>query len=157
MNVFLTGATGFIGQSLVRKMRQRGWRVHALVRDTASPPARWLAEQGCELVPGDVTRADGLVQAMTGMDVVIHNAGVYEFGANAAVQARMQQVNVGWSHPDARAMWDRIIDRERQLMGQLSGFLNRLRHQAVVNDQAEARGQHPAGPERLKAAPSQGR
>lgn len=374
MNVFLTGATGFIGQSLVHKMRQRGWRVHALVRDAASPPARWLAEQGCELVPGDVTRADGLVQAMTGMDVVIHNAGVYEFGANAALQARMQQVNVvgtdivlgaalqaavprtlyvssvvalgasgyapgpaevkdethrpdgrhltpynrskaeahqvalawraqglplviampgpvvgandhsifgyflrlhllggmppmsfggdcmlgmvdvdalaegfclaaekaplgqdylfcgnpmsmkdmfkhfgrhpggmkprlwlprwfmrpqmamleplqralglpaflsrdtvdasrghmnysaakarrelGWSHPDAREMWDHISDRERQLMGQRSGFLNRLRHQAVVNDQAEARGQHPAGPALLKAAPSQGR
>jgi nucleoside-diphosphate-sugar epimerase len=94
MNVFLTGATGFIGQALVRKMRLRGWRVHALVRDAASPPSRWLAEQGCVLVPGDVTRAQGLAQAMTGMDLVIHNAGVYEFGANADAQARMQQVNV---------------------------------------------------------------
>lgn len=94
MKVFLTGATGFIGQSLVRKMRRRGWRVHALVRDATSPPARWLAEQGCVLVPGDVTQADGLAQAMTGMDLVIHNAGIYELGANAHVQARMQQVNV---------------------------------------------------------------
>jgi nucleoside-diphosphate-sugar epimerase len=28
------------------------------------------------------------------MDLVVHNAGVYEFGANADAQARMQQVNV---------------------------------------------------------------
>jgi dihydroflavonol-4-reductase len=94
MKVFLTGATGFIGQHLVRKMRQRGWEVHALVRNVASPPARWLAAQGCVLVRGDVTQADGLAQAMAGFDLVLHNAGVYEFGADAASQARMHQANV---------------------------------------------------------------
>ena len=94
MKIFLTGGTGFIGQALVRTMRGRGWSVHALVRDTQSAPARWLAQQGCTLVPGDVTRVQGLAAAMAGMDVVMHNAGVYEFGGNAAVQARMQQVNV---------------------------------------------------------------
>ena len=55
MHVFLTGATGFIGQALVRAMRRRGWTVDALVRDPQSAPARWLAGQGCRLVPGDVT------------------------------------------------------------------------------------------------------
>ncbi len=94
MKVFLTGATGFIGQALVRTMRGRGWAIHALVRDTQSAPARWLAQQGCTLVPGDVTRVEGLAAAMAGMDVVLHNAGVYEFGADAATRLRMQQVNV---------------------------------------------------------------
>lgn len=95
MKVFLTGATGFIGQALVRAMRQRGWSVDAIVRDPQSAPARWLAGQGCRLVPGDVTRADGLADAMRGADVVVHNAGVYEFGAGAAERARMHEVNVG--------------------------------------------------------------
>ena len=92
--VFLTGATGFIGQALVRHMRQRAWAVHALVREPKSAPARWLLAQGCTLVPGDVTHSAGLQQAMAGMDAVVHNAGVYELGANAALRERMQQVNV---------------------------------------------------------------
>ncbi len=99
MKIFLTGATGFIGQALVRTMRGRGWAIHALVRDTQSAPARWLAQQGCTLVRGDVTRVQGLAAAMAGMDLVMHNAGVYEFGGNAAVQARMQQVNVVGTDP----------------------------------------------------------
>ena len=95
MKLFLTGATGFIGQALVTRMLARGWEVHALVRDHFSIPAAWLAAQGCILVDGDVTRAQGLAEAMVGMDAVVHNAGVYELGANAATCARMQQVNVG--------------------------------------------------------------
>jgi dihydroflavonol-4-reductase len=105
MKVFLTGGTGFIGQAIVRTMRQRDWAVHALVRDMKSAPARWLAEQGCTLVPGDVTRAEGLAQAMAGMDLVMHNAGVYELGGDASTQARMQQVNVaGTDHVLGAAM-----------------------------------------------------
>ena len=49
MQVLLTGATGFIGQALVRTMRQRGWQVHTLVRNPDSTAARWLAERGCKI------------------------------------------------------------------------------------------------------------
>jgi dihydroflavonol-4-reductase len=94
MKLFLTGATGFIGQSLVRATRRRGWQVKALVRDTAAEPARWLRGQGVELVSGDVTRGDGLAQAMSGCDVVLHNAGFYEFGVTPAAARRMSEVNV---------------------------------------------------------------
>jgi dihydroflavonol-4-reductase len=93
MQVFLTGATGFIGQALVRNMRSRGWQIHALVRDPSSQASRWLVEQGCSLVRGDVTQPQGLAEAMTGADVVFHNAGVYEFGVDSHAAARMQQVN----------------------------------------------------------------
>ena len=94
MRIFLTGGTGFIGQALVRAMRQRGWAIDALVRDPHSAPARWLAAQGCTLAVGDVTRPNGLAQAMSGSDVVLHNAGVYELGASARQRRGMQQVNV---------------------------------------------------------------
>ena len=94
MKVFLTGATGFIGQALVRALRRRSWEVRALVRNVDAAPARWLTEKGVQLVPGDVTQAEGLRQAMTGSDVVLHNAGVYEFGTDAALRARMEAVNV---------------------------------------------------------------
>jgi len=94
MKVFLTGATGFIGQALVRALRRRSWDVQALVRDVNGAPARWLTEKGVQLVPGDVTQREGLRQAVAGSDVVLHNAGVYEFGSDAALRARMEAVNV---------------------------------------------------------------
>lgn len=94
MNIFLTGATGYIGQALVRRLRDRGWSVTALVRDPAGAAGQWLARMGCRLVRGDVTRPDGLAQAMAGADVVIHNAGVYELGTDRALRERMQAVNV---------------------------------------------------------------
>ena len=94
MKIFLTGATGFIGQALVRAMRTRGWQVSALVRDMQGAPAQWLREQGVTLVAGDVTRPEGLADALRGFDVLLHNAGVYEFGVSAAEAQRMQQVNV---------------------------------------------------------------
>jgi dihydroflavonol-4-reductase len=94
MKVFLTGGTGFIGQALVGKIRARGWDLTVLLRDPKGAPAQWIAKKGGTLVQGDVTRADGLVAAMAGADVVIHNAGVYEIGVDAAIAARMQAVNV---------------------------------------------------------------
>jgi uncharacterized protein YbjT (DUF2867 family) len=71
MKIFLTGGTGFIGQSLVRRVRQRGWDLQVLVRDAESASARWIARQGSTLVRGDVTIAQGLEQAMAGADVLI--------------------------------------------------------------------------------------
>jgi dihydroflavonol-4-reductase len=94
MKVFLSGGTGFIGQAVVSAIRRRGWDLSVLVRNPDSPSAQWIARQGGTLVHGDVTRAPGLAEAMAGMDVVIHNAGVYEIGADAATIERMQSVNI---------------------------------------------------------------
>lgn len=94
MQAFLTGGTGFIGQALVSRIRERGWALKVLVRDPQSEPARWLAGQGATLVRGDVTVREGLAAALAGADVLIHNAGVYEFGVDRAATARMNAVNV---------------------------------------------------------------
>ena len=104
MNVFLTGGTGFIGQALVARIRARGWPLTVLVRDPQSPAAQWIARQGATLEAGDVTEPAGLAAALAGSDVVIHNAGVYEFGADRATIARMTRVNVdGTDHMMAAA------------------------------------------------------
>jgi dihydroflavonol-4-reductase len=94
MNVFLTGGTGFTGRPLARRMVERGWQVTALVRNPEGVPARSLEAAGVKLVMGDVTDRESMREAMTGSDIVVHNAAWYEFGVNAAARAAMQKSNV---------------------------------------------------------------
>jgi dihydroflavonol-4-reductase len=56
MKAFVTGGTGFIGQHVVRKLRERGYEVVALVRSPLSEAARRLAGMGAEVVAGDIRR-----------------------------------------------------------------------------------------------------
>lgn len=77
--VAVTGATGFIGQTLCRLLRQRGWRVRALLRS----PARAQALQSCidEPVPGGLDDVAALTRLVSGAAAVVHCAGAVR-GAN---------------------------------------------------------------------------
>jgi dihydroflavonol-4-reductase len=70
--ILVTGATGHIGNVLVRQLLERGRNVRALVR----PGKRPLALEGLEveLASGDVLERDSLVRAMHGVDRVYHLA-----------------------------------------------------------------------------------
>ena len=80
MRYFVTGATGFIGGVVVRKLRQRGDEVVALVRDPGR--ARHLADDGVELARGDVSDRESLAEPMSGVDGVFHIAGWYKVGVD---------------------------------------------------------------------------
>ncbi len=96
MRVFVTGATGFLGQPLTWAMLRRGWELTALVRRTDTTPVRLLRQAGVKLVMGDlVTSERGLLrEAMRGADLVFHNAGWYELGLPAKDRPAMRAVNV---------------------------------------------------------------
>ncbi len=94
MRVFLTGGTGFIGKSLVQALRRRNWEVTALVRRPDSQQAKEIAHFGAQLVAGDVTDRESMRDAMTGIDIVIHNAGWYEYGLTPEGARQMQLINV---------------------------------------------------------------
>ncbi len=94
MKVFITGATGFIGLPLVRSVLRNGHEVVALVRNPESGPARLVAAAGASLHRGDVTDRASMRAGMEGADTVIHNAGHYEFGLDAAARQRMLGTNV---------------------------------------------------------------
>ncbi len=69
---FITGGTGFVGSHVAVALRKAGHVVRCLARpgsDTA-----FLQSIGAEVVPGDLTDAESLKKAMTGVDVVIHSA-----------------------------------------------------------------------------------
>lgn len=94
MKIFLTGGTGFIGKQLVRSLRARGWEVTALVRNPDSPQARALTKTGTQCVPGDILDRESMRPGMTGADMIVHNAGHYEYGLTADGKKRMRDINV---------------------------------------------------------------
>jgi uncharacterized protein YbjT (DUF2867 family) len=66
--ILVTGATGFVGGLLARRLIADGYAVRCLVRDGESEPARLLAAAGCELVRADLSADDGLDEAMAGIE-----------------------------------------------------------------------------------------
>jgi nucleoside-diphosphate-sugar epimerase len=94
MQVFLTGGTGFIGQALTRVLLRRGWSVSVLVRNPGSPQAQTLRNMGAQLAKGDVSERASMHAAMRGAELVINNAGHYEYGLDVAGVEKMQAVNV---------------------------------------------------------------
>jgi nucleoside-diphosphate-sugar epimerase len=80
MRYFVTGATGFVGGVLARKLREQGHEVRASVRDPEK--ARNLKAVGVEIFRGDVTDKMSMREAMSGVDGVYHVAGWYKVGAH---------------------------------------------------------------------------
>ena len=77
MQVFVTGATGFIGTHFVRRMAKTDHQLYCLARKTSNVNA--LREAGANLVYGDVSDKASIVEGMKGCDWVVHLAGVYSF------------------------------------------------------------------------------
>jgi nucleoside-diphosphate-sugar epimerase len=73
VTTLVTGATGFLGASLVPQLLATGERVRVLAR--SEEKARPLAEAGADVVAGNITNAAAVTKAVTGADVVYHLAG----------------------------------------------------------------------------------
>ena len=71
MLIALTGATGFIGQHLLRDLPKRGYRLRMLLRRPASVPM-----QTASAVIGDLARPQNMSAALEGVDAVIHSPGL---------------------------------------------------------------------------------
>lgn len=68
MRVLVTGASGFIGRYLVKKLAERGYEVFALAR-------RNFKIEFAEVIRGDITDIESLLPAVSKVDAVFHNAG----------------------------------------------------------------------------------
>lgn len=74
MKVFLTGATGFVGRNMLKRLSSEGHTVRALVRDPKK--SNQLAQSGVTLIAGDVVEGTGLEEGLRGCDAAIHLVGI---------------------------------------------------------------------------------
>src|SRR6266849_9091746 len=69
--IALTGATGFIGQFLLRELPKRGCRLRVLLRRPSVMPM-----ESASAVVGDLARPQNMAAALADLDAVIHSAGI---------------------------------------------------------------------------------
>jgi nucleoside-diphosphate-sugar epimerase len=69
--IALTGATGFIGQCLLRELPKRGYRLRVLLRRPSVVPMT-----AASAVVGDLARPQNMAAALADVDAVIHSAGL---------------------------------------------------------------------------------
>jgi nucleoside-diphosphate-sugar epimerase len=88
VRVLVTGATGFVGHALTRRLLEIGWPVAALLRE--GHESRGLDDAGAELRAGDLADPNSIAQAAEGCEVIFHCAG--ESSAHASSRA------LSWIH-----------------------------------------------------------
>jgi dihydroflavonol-4-reductase len=92
VRAFVTGGTGFIGGRLVKRLRERGDEVVALVRSREKGAE--LEALGCELVEGDLSASEAINAGAKGCDSVFHAAAVYKVGIPKSQHDAMYDSNV---------------------------------------------------------------
>ncbi len=93
MKAFVTGATGFIGGHVARKLRQRDDEVVALVRSPAK--ASELRQLGCEIVEGSLSEQTAIERGVHGVDAVFHVGASYKVGIPRSQRQALYDANVG--------------------------------------------------------------
>ncbi|KAB2835360.1 MAG: SDR family NAD(P)-dependent oxidoreductase, partial [Candidatus Dadabacteria bacterium] len=91
MATLVTGATGFLGSHIARKLAERGDDVKLLVRKTSKTIN--IDDIKAERVYGDVTDIESVRKALKGCDTLYHTAGIVSF--KQADYKKMEDVNVG--------------------------------------------------------------
>jgi len=77
VKIFVTGATGFVGQEVLQQLHRAHHSARILVRNRASPVVRKLqANYHLEVEAGDVLQPDSLARALSGIETVIHLVGI---------------------------------------------------------------------------------
>ncbi|RFB76426.1 hopanoid-associated sugar epimerase [Methylovirgula sp. 4M-Z18] len=75
----VTGAYGFIGSAVTRRLVQEGFNVRTLAR--ASTARRNLAEIDCETILGDLRDPEAVTRLMRGAEILFHVAADYRLWA----------------------------------------------------------------------------
>jgi dihydroflavonol-4-reductase len=97
MKALVTGATGFVGAAVARKLLGEGWQVNALARKSSD--RRNLQSLSLDVVEGDLTDRASLDRAMAGCQALFHVAADYRLGA-----------------PDPRQLYQNNVEGTRNIL-----------------------------------------
>lgn len=93
-SAFVTGATGLLGNNLVRQLVARGVRVRALARSREKADAQF-AGLPIEIVTGDMSNIDAFAARLSGVDVLFHTAAYFRDSYKGGSHwDRMHAINV---------------------------------------------------------------
>lgn len=90
MSIFVTGASGYLGNKLTNKLAALGHKVNALVRSSAS--SKSLLHPNVTVFRGDITNKEDLIAAMHGCTQIYHTAA--KVGVWASDSSVFYKVNV---------------------------------------------------------------
>ncbi len=88
--VLVTGAAGFIGQSVCSELCASGYQVRSLLR-SAHQAQLFSPQQNVDCLTGDLLDLASLQSACAGVDIVIHLAGIAHVGNIS--EKKLQEVN----------------------------------------------------------------
>lgn len=115
--VAVTGATGFIGAHVARRLRADGWRLRVLTRHKALDPA--LAGPEVEAVTGALEDRSSLERLLRDVDAVVHVAGLIRarsraafFRANAEAVGHMAAITAAAPRPPRFILMSSLAARE---------------------------------------------
>jgi dihydroflavonol-4-reductase len=95
LKTFVTGATGLLGNNLVRELEAQGHEVVALARD-ARKAERVLAGTSARTVVGDMLRVGEFARELAGCDVVFHTAAYFrEAFEPGSDDSALESINIG--------------------------------------------------------------
>jgi dihydroflavonol-4-reductase len=77
MKAFITGATGLLGNNLVRLLVQQGYEVKALVRSKEKAQKLLGDIKNVEFIQGDMENIAGFAETLKGCDVLFHTAAYF--------------------------------------------------------------------------------
>ncbi len=97
-SAFVTGATGLLGNNLVRALVARGVRVKALARSREKARQQFAdTDETVDIIPGDMTDVAAFAPALRGVDVLFHTAAYFRESFTAGGgdhAAALQRINV---------------------------------------------------------------
>lgn len=88
--IYITGATGFIGERLARRLLERGEKVRCLVRSLQR--AEKLQALGAELMVGELTDEQTHIDGMRDVTLAYHLAAIFDIGV--VDNAELTRINV---------------------------------------------------------------
>ena len=146
MKVLITGATGFIGPHLVRKLMSEGHACRCLVRSRQR--SALLERLGAEIIEGEITRAGSLEGVAKGMDCLLHLATLGHMSNFTVTEAMFEAVNVRGT---VNIMTEALKEKVPRIVHCSSVAAMGICSEVPATEESECRPHHPYGRSKLKA------